>query len=121
MLVRLGAERRDEARPGPRHPVRPDIVLRQEPEAGLGVSGDDALTTPVGEIATRLLLVVRQGQVDDVVRAAGEVLRTLFGRDDVVGRRDEALERTGLPFVVALGAERLDLRHGGDPSIRPRT
>jgi hypothetical protein len=51
--------------------------------------------------------------VDDVVRAAREVLLALLGRDDVVRRRDQRLERAGLRLVVTLGPKRLDVGHLG--------
>jgi hypothetical protein len=59
--------------------------------------------------------------VDDVVGIPPQVVLTLPGGDDVVGRRHELLERPGDRLVVALGAERLDHGHFADPSIRVRT
>ncbi len=47
--------------------------------------------------------------MDDVVRALREVALALLGADDVVRRRDEILERPGLPLVVPQRPKRLDL------------
>src|SRR5205823_11279085 len=57
-----------------------------------------------------------EGQVDDVVRVEGEVLRVLGRGDDVVGRSDERLQRTRLCLVVAHRRERTDVRHGRETS-----
>ena len=74
-LVRLGAKRGDEALAPARDSVRADVVLREPPVGRLGVLDEHAVGPPGGEVAGGLLLRVGQRQVDDVVRAAGEVAR----------------------------------------------
>src|SRR5262249_40990982 len=76
-LVRLGAERGNEALAGARDAVRPDVALLEPPVGGLVVLDQHALLSPGREVAGRLLLGVRQGQTYDVVRIAGEVLGAL--------------------------------------------
>src|SRR6266566_3806968 len=110
-LVRLRSERGDEAGPRPGNTVRADIVLGEEPVAGLRLPREHALLAPGDHVTACLLLVVRERQMDDVVRTAREVRLPLLGRDHVVRRRHEPLQRARLRFVVALGAERLDHGH----------
>jgi hypothetical protein len=111
LLVRLGPERGDQPAPGARDPVRADVVLFERPQGGRIVLGEDPLTAPGGEVAPGLLLRVGQGEMDDVVRAALEVLESFVGGDDVVRRSDERIERAGPAHVVADGPKRRDLRH----------
>ena len=110
-LVWLGAERGDESGPRPGNAVRPHVILREEPVDGLRLPGEHALLAPGGEVTSGLRLVVGEGQVDDVVGAAGEQVGALVGADDVVGRSDEGVERPGLRFVVAERPKRRDRRH----------
>src|SRR5436190_255837 len=105
-LVRLNLQRGDEPRAGARDAVRADVVLRERPERGF-LRDEDRLLTPLAEEAAGLLLGLGERQVNDVVRAAGEVARPLLGPDHVVRRRDELCERTGALRVVAEGAKRL--------------
>src|SRR6266508_4259432 len=112
-VVRLRPQRRDQSGTSSPDVVRPGVILREEPEARLPVAGEDAFGAPVREVPSRLLLVLRQRQVDDVVRAAAEVLLALRGRNDVIGRRDETLEGAGPRLVVALRAKRPNIRHDG--------
>ena len=118
VLVRLDAERGDDARARARDAVGADVVLRQRPEGRL-LGREDAVLAPRAQVAAGLLLGVGQRQVDDVVRASREVLLALLGADHVVRRRDEALERAGPVGVVAKRAKRLDLGHsaGTVPSV----
>src|SRR5207248_1818892 len=92
-VVRLGTERGDQAGTRAGDAVGAGVVLRQEPVARLTVAREYAVLPPVDEVAAGLLLIVGQGQVDDVVRAPGEVALALLRRDDVVGRCHESLER----------------------------
>jgi len=114
-LVGLGTKRGDQPRPRAVDAVRADVILGEEPVAGLRVAREHALVAPSGHITAGLLLVVGKGQVDDVVRAAREVVLALRGRDHVIGRRHEPLQRACLRLVVALGAKRLDFGHLGRP------
>jgi len=56
--------------------------------------------------------------VDDVVRALSRELCSLLRPDDVVGRRDERLERAADSRVVAERAERPYDCHGTDRTNR---
>ena len=69
-LVRLDAQRRDEAVAAPRDPVRADVVLLERPDGRLVVADEHALVEPGPEEPPGLVLGVVQGQVDDVVRVA---------------------------------------------------
>ena len=115
VLVGLRPERGDEPRPRASNAVRADVVLREEPVAGLRVPREHALLAPVLHVPAGLLLVVGKRQMDDVVGAARQVLLALLGREDVVRRRDQPLQRAGLRLVVALGAERLHHGHLSRP------
>src|SRR5712691_44738 len=115
VLVGLGPERSDQPRPRAVDAVRADVVLREEPVAGLRIAREHALVAPGGQVTAGLLLVVWKRQVDDVVEAARQVLLALLGRDHVVRWRHEPLQRACLRLVVALGAERLDHGHLGRP------
>ncbi len=108
MLVRLDSQRRDEPRAPAGDAVGPDVVLRQRPE-GRRLGLQHALRAPAAQRLAGLVLRIRERQVDDVVRAAGEIFVPLLGPDHVVGRRDEILERAGTAGVVAKRAKRLDL------------
>src|SRR5579872_1383772 len=110
-LVRLEPQRDDEAVPLAHDAVRADVRLRERPRGRLRLADDDPARAPRRQVARRLLLRLRKGQVDDVVRAAVEVVEALFGRDHVVRRRDETLEP---PRAVAipLRAEGAYLGHG---------
>ena len=110
-VVRLQPERDDDAVPRARDAVGADVRLRQRPRGGLCVANDDAVRAPGGEVARRLLLRVRQGQVNHVVRAAREVLRALVRPDHVVRRSDKVLELAGA-LAVPLGTEGTHLGHG---------
>ncbi len=95
-----------------RDAVGADVVLRQPPEARVGLLDERAVARASrARAAAACGLVVRQRQVDDVVRAPRRELLALGRRDHVVGRRDERLERAGA-LAVAEGAKRLDLGHG---------
>src|SRR3984893_18796547 len=59
-LVRLGPERGDEPRPRAWNAVRADIVLGEEPVAGLRIAGEDALLAPPRHVSGGLLLVRRE-------------------------------------------------------------
>src|SRR6476646_10681902 len=109
-LVRRHGNRGSEALAGARDAVRAAVVLRHPPVAWCLVDQDTALA-PVGEVAPGLLLGVRQRQVDDVVRIAGEVAATGVGRDHVVRRRDQALEGACDLRVVPERCKRPDRRH----------
>ena len=118
VLVRLEPERRDESFAAPFDAVRTDVLLREPPARRIGVANEHALLLPVREARSRLLLGVGQGQVDDVVRASSEELFPLRRPDDVVGRRDERLERAADSRVVAERAERPYDCHGTDRTNR---
>src|SRR5438128_943811 len=84
-----------------RDAVGADVILREPPERRLLLAAQDAFVLPRAEVAARLLLGVRQCQVDDVVRAPREVDLPLGVGDDVIRRRDQLLERARLRLVVA--------------------
>ena len=115
VLVGLGSKRGDEAGAVTGDAVGTDVVLREEPVGRLLVACEHSAPAPVHDRSAGLFLGVRQGQVDDVVRAAGEELRALLGRDHVVRRSHELLERAGALLVVTLRPERLDHGHLGRP------
>ena len=108
VLVRLDPQGGDEALALALHTVGADVVLPQPPVRRLVLFDEHAGRTPVGEVARRLLLRVGQRQMDDVVRAASQVLGTLLVGDDVVGRRDDVRERG---HVVAKGLEGTNAGH----------
>src|SRR5439155_16883158 len=85
VLVRLDPQSRDEPLAGARDAVRPHVVLREPPESRLVVFRQDALGAPIGPEPARILLVVGERQVHDVVRTAGPELVALLARDHVVG------------------------------------
>ena len=109
-LVRLDLERRDDPEAPACDPVGTDVRLLERPDRRR-LLDEDALCAPLLEVAPRLVLGVGQRQPDDVVRAAGAQLLALLGRDHVVRRRDERLERPGHRLVVAEGSEGLDDGH----------
>src|SRR5438874_4711500 len=118
VLVRLEPERRDEPLAAPGNTVRPHVLLREPPACRLGVAGEHALVLPLREAGGRLLLGIGQRQVDDVVRALSAELFALRRADDVVGRRDERLERACDSRFVAERAERPYDCHGTDRTNR---
>jgi hypothetical protein len=105
--------RRALAAPG--HAVGPGVVLDEPPERRLVVTDEDTLALPLGEQLRGLLLVVGQGQANDVVRTAGEVGLALLGRDHVVGRATSDWSGPCDALVVAERAKRLDVGHGAGP------
>ncbi len=66
--VRLDLERGDEPETLAGNAVRADVVLLERPD-GRRLLDEDAARSPFLQIARRVLLGVRQRQVDDVVRA----------------------------------------------------
>ena len=110
-LVRLGPQRGHKPLARTGDLVRADVVLRQPPDA-LGLVLEHSVGAPLAPEPARFGLVVGQRQMDDVVRARGAEALALLGRDHVVRRGDEALERPGR-LDVANGAKRLDLGHRG--------
>src|SRR4051794_26903239 len=118
VLVRFEPERRNEALAAPGDAVRPHVLLRKPPARRLGVASEHTVLLPLRKARGRLLLGVGQRQVDDVVRASSAELFALRRADDVVGRRDERLERTADSRVVAERAERPYDCHGTDRTNR---
>ena len=110
-LVRLGLQRDDQPPPRSADAVGADVVLLERPERLLVVD-EGALLPPGGEGAAGLLLRLRQGQMDDVVRAPLEVVEALLRADHVVRRSHQRVEGTCLRLVVADCPKRLDFRHG---------
>src|SRR5881398_858237 len=76
------------------------------------------MLAPLRETGRRRVLGVGQRQVDDVVRAPSEEFLSLLRSDDVVGRRDERIERPRGRRVVAERAERPYDCHGTDRTNR---
>ena len=113
VLVRLDLQRGHDSTPAPFDPVGTDVVLDEQPDRRR-LLDEHALGSPALECLRRLLLGVRQRQVDDVVRVL-EVLRALLGGDHVVRRRHERLQRARLRLVVAQRAKGLDDRHRREP------
>ena len=110
LVVRLDAQRRRRARcacarrrPGRRRTAR---APRPTARSRTRISSSRHFRSS----ARRLVLGVRQRQVDDVVRAAREVLAPLLGRDDVVRRSDELVQRAG-GLAVPLSAKWAHLGH----------
>jgi hypothetical protein len=108
--VRLDLERGDKPKTLAGDAVRPDVVLLERPH-GRRLLDQDAARAPFLQVAGRLLLGIGQGQMNDVVRAPSEQLRTQLVRDDVVRRRNEVFERSRQRLVVAKRAEGLDDGH----------
>ena len=105
---RVEADARDEAAPGAADPVRTDELLLEPPDGGTLVPRRARLRSCQAAIALGGQRgLVRPDQPNDVVRARGDVALELDRRDDVVGRRDQRVERPGRPHVVAQGAKRL--------------
>src|SRR5262249_46650333 len=109
-LVRSDRDRGGEPLARARDAVGADVVLRDPPVELLALD-EHTPGFPGRDVRAGLLLRVGQGQVDDVVRAPGEVLATFLVGDHVVGRRHETLERAGDDRVVPERAERPDGRH----------
>ena len=101
-------QRGDEALAPARDAVRADIVLREPPVRRLGVADEHALLLPGGKVAGGLLLRGGERQVDDVVRAPGEIAGPLLLGDDVVRGRHHGFE---IGHVVAEGPEGANARH----------
>src|SRR5437868_4782181 len=116
-LVRLRMQRGDEPLAAARDAVGAYVVLREPPVRRLRVADEHTLLLPGGKIAGRLLLRVGERQVDDVVRAAGEIARALLLGDDVVRRRDDGLE---IGHVVAESPKGANARHRGPSLVSPR-
>src|SRR5690348_14397208 len=93
----------------PRDAVGADVILR-DPPGRLGLLCQNALRAPAGQSACRTLRRVGQGQVNDVVGAARQVVEPGLVRDDVIGRRDQGRKRAGDGGVVP---ERPERPHGG--------
>ena len=121
LLVRLDSQRGDEAVSRPLDAVGADVALRERPQRRLVVADENPVALPVREVARRLDLRLGKRQVHDVVRAPREVVAALLGGDDVVGGRDEAIERPGLALVVPERTEGLHNGHRTEPNIRLRT
>ena len=77
VLVRLGLERRDESLARARDPVRADVVLREPPEARLGLVDERRVLAPGAPGSAGLALVGGQREVDDVVLVPGRELVAL--------------------------------------------
>src|SRR5207302_9835930 len=118
--VRLDPDPPDEPAARPRDAVRADIVLLEPPQCRLVIADEDALREPLAPQAGGALLVVRKGQMDDVVLALGEVAGALLGAEHVVRRSDEPLDRAGLLLVVTHRLERPHLGHAEDATSRLR-
>ena len=118
LLVGLDSQCGDEPLARALDAVRPDVVLPQPPVRGLVLLDEHARAAPVGEVARRLALRVRQGQMDDVVGAAREILRSLRLGDDVVRRCHDIGERG---HVVAKRLEGSDGGHRLDDASQPGT
>ena len=111
-LVRLGAESAHEPLARPSDAVGPDVLLGEPPARGIVLADEDALREPRRPERGCLRLVVGEREVDDVVRAGGEVSVACRRVENVVRRRHERGERPGALLVVAHGPERSHLRHG---------
>ena len=95
------------------------VVLCQRPDRGLPVGREHALHGPglerlggvlVGVAAGRRL---RQVDLDDVQRRAGEQLGPLLGIDDVIGRGGDVRQRGDRAQLVMQRFQWPDLRHRG--------
>ena len=78
VLVRFEPQRDHESVPGPRHPVRARVALRQRPDHRVGLALEHAFGLPLDQLAGGLLFRVRQGEVDDVVRVERQIARALL-------------------------------------------
>ena len=118
-VVRLDAQRGDEAVARACDAVRPDVVLLRAPRPTARLLDEHAVAAPGGERPGALLLGVGERQADDVVRAAGEQLHALVGEITSYGG---ATRRSSGPGgrAVAERAERLDVGHRGDMANAPR-
>ena len=110
-------------RPGPsvfarprRDRRSPGTAPRTRPRPGRG-----SLLAPFSEEPARVGVRLGKGQMDDVMGALCEIKLALLGSDDVVRRRDQILERPGLPLVVPQRPKRLDLGQRGHLTIRFET
>ncbi len=86
-------------------------------ERGPLVADEDAFAAPLRERARRLrvrvALALRQLDTDDVVRARVVELLAFACRDDIVRRRERGARIAEPGRVVAKGAERANVSHGG--------
>ncbi len=100
-------------------PVGPGVVLLERPQGGLAVLDDDSLLAPLpqqrGRVRVRVAAagILREVDLDDVVRGAGDQLGALGGVDDVVGRRGDGGQAPCALEVVVEGVQRRDVGHGG--------
>ena len=96
-------------------PVRPRVVLLERPQRRRVVADEHAVALPLvehlGRVGVRVAVGLRQVDLDDVVRRAGEQVGALGGVDDVVRRRDDVLQAADAVEVVVEGAEGLDFGH----------
>ena len=114
--VVLYAHAREDAVAGARLAVRPGVLLRERPQRGLLVAGEDALAVPAGEHLGRVLVdvaaaVLRQIDLDDVVRRAAHELSSLGRVDHVIGRRRDRLQPADPREVVVKCVKRFDVGH----------
>ena len=112
-LVRVGLDldRGQEALAPASDSVRPYERLLQPPERRLGVAVEHSLLAPGGEQRARIVLVLGQREIDDVVRRAGQISGARLGVDHVVGGRDKPLQRPGNLGVEGQRFEGLYVSH----------
>ena len=108
-LVGLRGDRREHAEPRARRAAGGLVFLCDDVDGRRRIGREDAGGTPLGELRPRPGVAIlvghrfRQHEVDDIVRVPRRVATALFGRDDVVRRRDQRAETVGL--AVALPTE----------------
>ena len=96
--------------------VRAGVFLGERPQRGLVVADDDALVVPALEDLCRVAVdvaaaVLRQVDLDHVVRRAAHELGSLGRVDHVIGRSRDRLEAADPREVVVKSVERLDVGH----------
>ena len=117
--VVLDAHAREQAVARAAAAVGAGVVLLERPQRGLGVLHHHALVAPApqhgGGVGVRVaaVRVLREVDLDDVVRGAGDQRGALGGVDDVVGRRGDGGEAPGAVEVVVERVQGSDDGHGG--------
>ena len=80
-----------------------------------GVTHDHALGKPLAQdfcrVLVRVAVVLREVDLDDVVRRATQERRPLTVVDDVIGRRGDRVQPADAGQVVVQGAQRRDVGH----------
>ncbi len=102
---------RDQAASPPRSPVQARERLLENPDCRLRLADEHALVLPGADQPGGLCGRLRVEEAHRVVRARRNESLAPVGRDDVVRRRDDRIQRPHRSRVVAKRPKRLQMRH----------